>query len=363
MDRNVAIMLHRSARMSARLRWASTIAVTVAVAALVAAWSGRAPAADPAYVQDERNYAVFDALFLQRNNATVKQPLIVDQDAPTVPLISTGDLTSTIGTGARLLYGNYGENDIGWEVGYLGVYGMEADAGVTSSGTLRLPGGLGQLAGSGFDDADAVAASTRSSLCSVEVNFFDFWSDGGRDRSSPYPWRRCHNLTTHDWLLGVRWAWLGESAALDVTTQAGDPASPYRVQADTNWIGPQIGYRRRTEWQAWAFEGWAKATLAGTVASQSQGPVVGPLDGVEVRGPTSDACGGLGMISDLNFTLVRNLGDVWAVRLGYNLLWLTNAAQAANQWNLGPAAGIRTGVVDGSAVFLHGATAGLEARW
>jgi hypothetical protein len=335
----------------------AAVAAGFAAAVVAAAACGGPPAGE------FRDYGVVEAVFLQRDNTAIDQPLAVSGPAPGATALSAGDMGYGVAPGVRLFAGRRRFDCRGWEVGYLGVYGMEADAGVTSSGTLRLPGGLGQLAGSGFDDADAVAASTRSSLCSVEVNFFDFWSDGGRDRSSPYPWRRCHNLTTHDWLLGVRWAWLGESAALDVTTQAGDPASPYRVQADTNWIGPQIGYRRRTEWQAWAFEGWAKATLAGTVASQSQGPVVGPLDGVEVRGPTSDACGGLGMISDLNFTLVRNLGDVWAVRLGYNLLWLTNAAQAANQWNLGPAAGIRTGVVDGSAVFLHGATAGLEARW
>jgi hypothetical protein len=69
------------------------------------------------------------------------------------------------------------------------------------------------------------------------------------------------------------------------------------------------------------------------------------------------------MIGDLNFTLVRHLGDVWAVRAGYNLLWLTNAAVAANQWDFSDTAASGTGLVDSSTVFLHGASVGLEARW
>ena len=134
-------MPHCSPLSSARLRWASTLGV--AVAALVAAWCNRLPADETPYVQDERSYAVFDALFLQRNNATVDRPVVVDSTATSVPIIASGDLQSTIGSGARLLYGNYGENDIGWEVGYLGVYGMSAAKTATSAGgSLEAPNQL-----------------------------------------------------------------------------------------------------------------------------------------------------------------------------------------------------------------------------
>ncbi|MEI6258012.1 MAG: hypothetical protein WCQ77_15370 [Planctomycetota bacterium] len=88
----------------ARLRWASTLGV--AVAALVAAWCDRLPADETPYVQDERSYAVFDALFLQRNNATVNRPIVVSRTATSAPEILAGDLQSTIGGGARFLYGN-----------------------------------------------------------------------------------------------------------------------------------------------------------------------------------------------------------------------------------------------------------------
>ena len=52
------------------------------------------------------DYFVFDALFLQRNNATVNRPIVVSRTATSAPEILAGDLQSTIGGGARFLYGN-----------------------------------------------------------------------------------------------------------------------------------------------------------------------------------------------------------------------------------------------------------------
>jgi hypothetical protein len=337
------------------------IGLGLAVAGLAAGGRADGPGSEP------QDYAIAEAVFLQRGNTATDRPLAVENafgPAPGSVLLSAGDLGYGVAPGVRLFYGQRGAECRGWEIGYLGVYGMRAAAGVTGADTLRLPDGLGLIQNSGFDEADAIAASTSASLCSAEFNLFNFWCDGGRDRSSPYPWRRSHDgRTTHDWLLGLRWAWLDEAATLDVTAVSGEPAAPYRVQADTNWIGPQIGYRRRTEWRAWAFEGWAKAALAGTVVEQSQAVLVGPFDGVEVRGPRGSTSGGVGMIGDLNFTLVRRLGDVWALRAGYNLLWLTGAALGPNQWDFSDTPTSGTRVVDGSTVFLHGANAGLEARW
>ena len=69
-----------------RLRWASTIGL--AVVALVAVWSGRLPAADPSYAQDERNYAVFNSMLVTGasagapgGNASAPE-VIVDAAAP-----------------------------------------------------------------------------------------------------------------------------------------------------------------------------------------------------------------------------------------------------------------------------------------
>ena len=87
---------------------------------------------------DTRQYVVADALFLQRNNAAVDRALVVDATDPTQSVLSAADAQSVIGTGVRLLYGEYGTDGIGWEAGYLGVWGMDADATVGSAaGTKR----------------------------------------------------------------------------------------------------------------------------------------------------------------------------------------------------------------------------------
>ena len=172
--------------MSVRLRLGSAIMAAVAVS--VAAWTGRLAAADPGCCLDERSYAVFDALFLQRNNATVKRPLIVDQDAPAVALISTGDLTSTIGTGARLLYGTYGEEDLGWEIGFLGVYGMNATKQAASAGNGHESAFPRFADRAGFRDGAFATATSSSTLNSIECNLVLHEYDGGFNRRSGRPW-------------------------------------------------------------------------------------------------------------------------------------------------------------------------------
>ena len=83
---------------------------------------------------------------------------------------------------------------------------------------------------------------------------------------------------------------------------------------------------------------------------------------MQVRAPFSSTRIGLGMIGDLNASVVRRIGDRWGIRAGYTLLWLADVAPAANQWDFSdtPTSGtqLRTG-----SVFLHGATLGLEAAW
>ena len=55
-------------------------AIAMALAAgsfLIAAGGTPGRAADPGYLPDERSYAVFDAVFLQRDNAAKERPLVV----------------------------------------------------------------------------------------------------------------------------------------------------------------------------------------------------------------------------------------------------------------------------------------------
>lgn len=316
------------------------------------------------------SYAVFDALFLERANAV--GPLAVQSQTsldPGAPVITAGDVRYPVMPGVRVFAGHRSGACGGWEAGYLGVWSMHADAqAVSPTGELAVPGALGLVAGSGFDAATAIRPSLDGSLNSVELNAFATRMYGGLGRHDPLPWRRSWELlegttVTADWLLGIRWAGIDETANLAVTAATPEPrTTAYRVTTSTQFLGPQLGHRRRVAWGDWALEGWMKAALVGSVVSQSQGAVVGPFDLVPIREPQKASAIGVGMIGDLNAAVVRRLGDHCALRAGYTLLWFAGAAPAANQWDFTNTSTSGSGVSTGT-VFLHGATLGLETAW
>jgi hypothetical protein len=49
--------------------------------------------------------------------------------------------------------------------------------------------------------------------------------------------------------------------------------------------------------------------------------------------------------------------------VGYNLVWLTGVALAADQWDFTPSTAGGTDIHGTGSVFLNGANLGLEARW
>jgi hypothetical protein len=358
-------MPHCSPLSSARLRWASTLAV--AVAALGAAWCGRIPAAEPACAQDERSYAVFDALFLQRNNAAINRPLVVSgSSSASVPVIMAGDPTSTIGTGARLLYGNYGEDDIGWEVGYLGVYGMNATSTATSAGgSLEAPDPTFANQ-SGLKDGFSARVTDTASINSAEVNLVFHEYDGGYNRRSGRPAQRCEGYDGGhvDWIGGFRWANLQDEAVLAIPQGTSPQPTTYSVDASSNLFAAQVGTRGRMAFERWAVEGWMKIGIAGTLLSQSQtlfDPI--PLTPFRVPNPSSSDKAGMGMIADMNLSAIYRFNEVWGLRVGYNLLWLTGVALAPDQFDFSPSSVGGTNLNGSGSMFLSGANLGLEARW
>lgn len=331
---------------------------------------GMAAAACDGAAPEWTAYTLADALFMQRTN-TVGPLAVTSQGAanPGAPVIAAGDVRFPTSFGARVFQGWRRADCIGIEVGYLGVWGMHADAVAESPARdLALPGQLGLIDGSGFEAATAIQPTLQSSLNSAEINVFGTHIHRGCRRHDPLPWRRSWDLLadttlTSDWLLGVRWAGIDETANLAVTAPAsGGTTTTYRVTTSSQLVGPQIGHRRRIDWADWSVEGWAKAGLMGGSLSQAQSAVIGPADLVEIREPRSSARVGVGMIGDLSTTLVRRFGDHWGVRAGYTLLWFSGVAPAAEQWDFSNTTTSGSGIVPGT-VFLHGATLGLEAAW
>lgn len=306
------------------------------------------------------HYLVFDALFLQRNNAATNRPLAEGSSLspdPGASLLDTGDLQSAVAPGLRLLYGRR-IDDGGWEVGYLGVYGMWGSAGVAGVDQLAVPGAIGSTV-PGWLTADSVQGTYASGLNIVEANVFHSRCCEGCSHDGCGGYCRCTDL-----LCGAFWAGLEETASLNVICCEGEPPSSYRVQSSSNLIGAQIGVRRRRDWDRWAVEGTAKAGLAGSVMSQSSGAITGTITpGPAFREPTSASAGGVGLLSMINASAIYRITEHWGLRAGYNLIWLDGVALAPNQWDFSDNASSGTSLVGGGGVFLHGANLGVERRW
>lgn len=305
-------------------------------------------------------YAVFDVLFLQRNNAIGNRPLVYDDRLQ--PVMTTQDLQPATATGTRLLFGQLVTDRWGWEVGYTGIYGMFGDAVVTGPGNLQLPPDLSTVV-EPFGDADQVRGTYWSTLNMAEFNLFRYrcCRECGPTRlacTNCQPNCHCINL-----LAGFVWAGLNEQSALTADCCDFTETSVYSVRTATNYFGPQIGMRGRREWCRWAVEGWWKTALCGTSSLQAQAPIYDPVTQLEERGENRSTGAGVGFIGSLNGTLIYRLTDIWGIRAGYNMYWLTNAAFAPTQWDFSTASNAGTTINDNGTLFLHGANLGVEARW
>ena len=285
---------------------------------------------------DWQRYAIFDVLFLQRNNAT-SGAVIAQQNVggQVLPLFTTQSLQAATAPGVRLFYGALGPHQVGWEVGYVGLYGMFGAADLASPDNLVVPGAIGAIV-PGWSSADEIRATDVASLNMVEFNVFNYCCE----RECPEDtilWSKCGcepSCLCTNWLLGFRWAGFTDTAALNVRCCEGDPFTAYTIDAATNMLGPQIGVRTRRQWKNWAVEGWVKAMLAGTLHSANAGPITSSLaPGVIYREPRRLTDSGVGFLGDINYSLVRRLNDTWWLRVGYTLLWLSDVALAPNQWD------------------------------
>ena len=361
MPRRTALLPDRATRAKAAACRAVALALTVLWLALAPSLLAAAP---PSCLQDERRYAVFDALFLQRNNASIDRPVVVSSAAPSAPVLSANDPQSTVGTGARVFYGSYGEENVGWEAGYLGIWGMHAHRTVTDPGaSLEAPNTLFATQ-TGLTNATLAGMTENASINSAEVNLVLHEYDGGFNRRSGRPAQRCDGYDGGhvDWIGGFRWANLQDSAVLAMAPGTAPVPSSYTATTSSNLFAGQVGTRGRMQFEHWGVEGFMKVGIAGTALSQSQS-LVDALSPQPFRTPRSADTAGMGMIADMNLSAIYRFNDVWGLRAGYNLMWLTGVALAADQWDFTPSQAGGTGINGSGSIFLSGANLGLEARW
>jgi len=309
-----------------------------------------------------RGETVFDVLFLQRNNATDDQPITLDATSDTT-LFTTRSTVFATAPGVRLFHARRQGDGDGWEIGYWGLYGMFADARADLVDGLAVPGLLGSSV-PGWSDASTVQAGYSAALNVAEFNLFtsDRWCTTTVNPRNPR--HRVHRSTTVDWIGGLFWAGLDETAFLRVTTDPGEPSTAYRVATTSNLFGAQVGVRGRRQWRLWALEGWWKVGLGGSWLGQSASPITSSLaPGLQYRTGRSAETTNAGFLSTMNVTAVRRLGTDWSLRAGYNLAWLSGVALAPNQYDFTDTSASGRGIEGAGGLFLHGASLGLERRW
>ncbi|MSR26503.1 MAG: hypothetical protein EXS06_05725, partial [Planctomycetaceae bacterium] len=213
---------------------------------------------------DPPRYLVFDALAMQRNNALKDGPLIVENVTPQFTALEKNMLQSTVAPGARLLYGDYGSDGIGWETGYLGLWNMYSRARMESPNSLlQAPGGLG-FASTAMQNGSQGDFTGITSLQSADVNVVFHQFDGGWNPRSPRPSQRVnwYDGGHLDWITGFRWAGLDDVGILGFTPAGSPAANTYKAHTSSNLFAGQVGVRGRMEFQEWALESWIKVGLA-----------------------------------------------------------------------------------------------------
>jgi hypothetical protein len=346
------------------MRWLALCFLMVVTVSVAEAGRTDVPWWLPGCYEEWEAYATFDSVFMQRDNLVSPKTLIMDGNTGD-SVINARDMQFAVAPGARVFYGQHGRCGIGWEAGYLGVYGMYADGHTNGNANLQVPLPLAAQVAS-LRGASLGKTTYSSFLNSAELNFLvtDSWVH--LPRETAYEFEDIPASATVDWIVGARWAGLEDAASIQLI----DPTIPtdvitgnYDVRSSSNLIGAQIGTRGRIEWQGWALEGWLKAGLAGAILSQSQDPIIDSVSGDVFRDARGSTTGTVGGIFDLGTSLIYRINDVWGLRVGYSMLWLTGVALAPDQFDFSANVDAGTAVDGNATLWLGGGTLGLEANW
>lgn len=334
-----------------------------------------------------RVYGYAEALFLERDNGSFDQPIIVQTEIgiPVATFLSTSDLDFEFDPALRVVVGRRLRNGWAIEGSYLGLFDADASAFVPphDAGTNLTfppvltdpPSGLGP--GSNvFRDIAEARVNYRSALHSAELNLVccsdcSSWQDAnscdctskgdGGDRGLP--------CRTFEWLAGFRYLNLSEQLRIGASMLQdpgpGVESGVYDVRTSNNLFGTQLGTRLRRWGQRWGWEATGKAGLFGNGAQEEQyvldyEPNEGPYP---LRDLISAAGCQVAFVGELNLTGIYRLTDVWNLRAGYNLIWIAGTALAPDQLDFSGLIPAGNQLSSDGKVFLHGVSGGLEARW
>lgn len=329
-------------------------------------------------------YGYIEGLFLQRNNSSLDQPILVQTVNDSVTnVLSTSDLDFDFDPGLRVVLGRH--LHCGWalEGSYLGLFDARASMFVLSPpkdpdepNPTGFPGGLG--AGTNvFPDITRSWTDYSSSMHSAELNLVSCrgyascceQGKGGGDSKGCGCSDFRHQLTV-EWLAGFRYLRLREQLHIYAEAdreptgdQAVEPESGYYdIRTGNHLYGAQSGVRLRRWSDRLGWEATGKAGIFGNDVYQRQS-VIDWDNGPFERRSASKASGQVAFVGELNVTGIYRLNDVWNLRAGYNVIWVAGVALAPDQLDFSGLTPSGDQLRSHGDVFLHGASCGLEARW
>ncbi len=284
-------------------------------------------------------FARIDALILTRDNASINQPVVLTDDTDEV-VLTTRDLNFGWDAGPRAFIGNYYRGSGGWELGYFGINGRTATASAEDPNNLDIPPPLSAVAND-FDNANAMTLSWNWRINNAEFNLFN--------DSEPF-----------QFLAGFRYFNLDEQFNIRAEDADGD-VSDYHLSTSNTLFGAQIGARAYREWYRLGLGATGKAGIFGNDAIERQ--IVRDNNNVTVLRDARGRVTTTSFVGDIDLFLTYRISDIWRLRGGYYLLWVSDVALAPDQLDFSFNTASGTQVRDSGSVFFHGATAGIEATW
>ena len=273
-----------------------------------------------------------DVMFLDRNPARVR---LAQTQVGSTEVLNASAMNFNWASGPRLSLMRHTEcYDL--ELTHFDVTGWSAGADVTAPPAFEFSDAVNTLLSTG--GATTVSFLNTSRLFSTEFNVRKAWTP---------------NITA---LAGFRWVEFYDH--LQVYT----PGFTYFNFTTSNRLyGAQIGLDASLiKHNCFELRSVLKAGVYGNAAQNFNDQ---PANNVNIP-PLAHTANQVSFLGDLGLNGTYRLSDCWAVRGGYQLLWIDGLALAPNQVPvahiLNPA---NSTVATTNALFAHGATFGLEATW
>jgi len=315
-------------------------------------------------------YFQTQALFFQQVPRFGRQPIVVNNTNNTT-LMSTSNLDSTFNPGLQATLGSRLQNGQTVEFEYLGLFGSTSAVAVKPdpAAFLTFPN---NLAGNAFIDMNRVQADYSSSFNSFAFNLLSctgfcnsaYGSGAAGCCDAAYGSAAAAQCQSLSGFAGFRYINFNDRINISTQRVVGGVVEngTYNTSTNNNLYGAQLGGRFRRTSGPFGWDSTGFAGLFGNDASQTQSATDFP--NFPLRPPVSSSKPGVAFVGGGNVSALYSLNSVWNLRAGYSLLWVEGLALAPNQldFNFASAQGGSQLRYNGG-MLLHGATAGLEARW